>query len=284
MLGNLYRTLAGSTAVAVLALGIALSPAGADELDDVVAKVGDEVVTEADLAFTARDYSQQLQRVPPTEWRKVLIDVMVEMDLLAEAAKKEGMQDDENFKRMMKFESNRALRNVYYQKYVDSKVSEADVKAAYDEKYKDFVGPEEISARHILLESEADAKAVIAELDKGVDFAELAKEKSTGPSGPNGGELGYFGKGQMVPEFETAAFALDKGAYTKEPVKTQFGYHVIKKEDQRQAPAPTFEQVQQRLRQDLVVAKYEEVMEKLKADTKVEILKPEMPSQEKKEQ
>ncbi|WP_068083943.1 peptidylprolyl isomerase [Polycladidibacter stylochi] len=275
MLRKFTKTLAGTVAVCAIALNITALEANAEELDDIVAKVGKQEVTEADLAFAARDYAPQLQRVPPTEWRKVLIDVMVEMDVLANAAEKNGMENDENFKRLMKFERNRALRNVYYQKFIASAVSDDQVKAAYDERYANFEGTPQISARHILLKTEEEAKEVIKELEGGADFAELAKKKSTGPSGANGGELGYFSKGQMVPEFEQAAFAMKKGEFSKEPVKTQFGYHVIKVEDSRKTPKPTFDQVKDNIKQELTVAKYKEVMEKLKADTKVEVLKAE---------
>jgi peptidyl-prolyl cis-trans isomerase C len=117
-------------------------------------------------------------------------------------------------------------------------VSDADIKARYEQEIAAVPPEEEISARHILLETEEAAKAVIAELDAGKDFAELAKEKSTGPSAAQGGDLGFFTKGRMVPEFEAAAFdALTPGEYGKEPVKTQFGWHVIKVEERRETSA-----------------------------------------------
>ena len=125
----------------------------------------------------------------------------------------------------------------------------------------------------------AEAEEIIKQLEDGADFAELAKEKSTGPSGPKGGELGYFSKGQMVPEFETAAFALDKGSFTKEPVQTQFGWHVIKVEDKRPQEKPKFEDVAAQLRQQLICERYETVMAELKADTPVEILDPTLEEQ-----
>jgi len=109
-------------------------------------------------------------------------------------------------------------------------------------------------------------------LEGGADFAELAKEKSTGPSGPSGGDLGYFGKGRMVPEFEQAAFGLKKGEFTKETVQTQFGYHVILNKEARTQPAPTFEAARGQIQQDLVLAKFEEVLKGLKDKNTVEII------------
>ena len=130
-------------------------------------------------------------------------------------------------------------------------VTDADVKARYDEVAKQLAGAEQINVRHILLATENDAKKAIEELNNGGDFAKLAKEKSTGPSASDGGSLGFFGKGQMVPAFEKAAFGLKKNAYTPIPVKTPFGWHVIKVEDRKKADVPGFKEVEQNLRNDL---------------------------------
>ncbi len=121
----------------------------------------------------------------------------------------------------------------------------------YDQWASEKQSGEEISARHILLATEADAKDVITELTVGADFAELAKQRSTGPSGPDGGYLGYFGQGQMVPEFESAAFALKAGEYSTDPVQTQFGFHVILVEERRIAPVPALEVVAEELLNEL---------------------------------
>ena len=126
-----------------------------------------------------------------------------------------------------------------------------------------------------MVKEEKVALAVIVELDKGKDFAELAKTKSTGPSGPTGGDLGYFGRGQMVPAFEKAAFDLDKGMYTTTPVKTQFGYHVIKQEDRRAKAPPAFEEVEQRLRTQLSQAAGAQYMGELRKAAKIEKFLPE---------
>jgi len=123
-----------------------------------------------------------------------------------------------------------------------------------------------------LLKTEEEALAVISELDGGKDFAELAKEKSTGPTGPNGGDLDFFGKGQMVPEFEEAAFALEMGEYTKAPVKTQFGFHVILKEEERDAPLPTFEAAQDEVRQIVLREKYFSLIEAEREAAVIDVL------------
>jgi peptidyl-prolyl cis-trans isomerase C len=130
---------------------------------------------------------------------------------------------------------------------------------------------EEIRARHIIVNTEEEAKAIIAELDAGGDFEAIAKEKSQDGAAAQGGDLGYFGKGRMVPEFEQAAFALEVGSYSKEPVKTQFGWHVVKVEDKRNAEPPAFEQVQHQFRSLLLREAYFDAVSKLRDEAKVEI-------------
>ncbi len=126
-------------------------------------------------------------------------------------------------------------------------------------------------ARHILVASEEDARAVITELDGGADFVELAKERSTGPSGPRGGDLGYFTSDQMVPEFSAAAQTLEPGQYTKDPVQTQFGWHVIKLEDRRESAPPSFADMEPQLRQEMTRENVETVLSELREDADVEI-------------
>lgn len=266
------RKPAKAFAVSVLALTLGSATLSAAEPDDVVAKVGNAEITEADIAFAAQDLGQELQRFPPAQWRKILLDVVVDMELLAQAARKDGLDQDPDFKKQLEFLELRALRNAYLGEKINGGISEEDVKAAYDKEFADFEGAEEISARHILVKEKAEAEAIITELDGGADFAELAKEKSTGPSGPNGGDLGFFGKGQMVPSFEEAVFALEKGAFTKEPVETQFGWHVIKLEDKRSQEKPSLETVADQVRQQLMRDRYETKMTELKSAMPVEIL------------
>lgn len=259
-------------AVSFLALTLGSASLSAAEPDDVVAKVGDAVITEADIAFAAQDLGQELQRFPPAQWRQLLLDVMVDMELLALAAKKDGLDQDPEFKKQLEFLELRALRNAYLGQKINSMITDEDVKAAYDKEYADFEGTEEINARHILVKEKAEAEAIIKELDGGADFVELAKEKSTGPSGPGGGDLGFFGKGQMVPAFEAAAFELEKGAYTKEPVETQFGWHIIKLEDKRRQEKPALDAVEANLRQQLMRERYDARMTELKDEYQIEIL------------
>ncbi len=136
----------------------------------------------------------------------------------------------------------------------------------------------EVSARHILLKEEAEAKAAIVALDGGADFAELARERSTGPSGPNGGDLGFFTKEQMVPEFAEVAFAMEPGSHSEEPVQTQFGWHVIKVEARRDSQPPAFEEMADQLRDEASRAAVTEVLSGLREAAAVEIVDPLPPS------
>ncbi|AXS42037.1 peptidylprolyl isomerase [Breoghania sp. L-A4] len=248
-------------------------PAHAEQDDEVVARVNGTEITQTDLALVGVDYAKDLMQVPEAMRPKVLTDVMVDMHVLADAARKAGLDEDPEFKKHIAYLETRALRDAFFRKNVALETTDEELKASYDAKFADFEGPDERHARHILVKTEEEAKAVIAELDAGKDFAELAKEKSTGPSGPSGGDLGFFTKGRMVPAFEDAAFSLEIGAYTKTPVETQFGWHVIKAEEDRKQPAPAFEAVKNNLREDLLRTRFQEVMAKLKAEATIEIVK-----------
>lgn len=266
------RRPAQALAVSFLALTLGSASLSAAEPGDVVAKVGDAEITEADMAFAAQDLGQELQRFPPTQWRKLLLDVMIDMELMAHAAREAGLDKDPDFQKQLEFLELRALRNAYLGQKINGDISEEAVKAAYDKQFADYEGPQELSASHILVKEKAEAEEIIKQLDEGADFAELAREKSTGPSGPNGGSLGYFTQGQMVKPFEEAALALEAGSYTKEPVETQFGWHVILLNDKRRQAKPEMEEVAQGLRQQLMREAYDARMAELKDQVAVEIL------------
>ncbi|NBN66022.1 peptidylprolyl isomerase [Microvirga tunisiensis] len=267
-----------SALIAATALTLSATSLSAQQPDDVVARVGDTVITEADIAFAARDLGAELQRFPPAQWRSILTDVLVDMTLLAKEAEKEGLQKDEDFQRQVKFLTTQALRNAYVSQKLEATITEADLKAAYDAELATFKGEEEVRARHILVDTKEAAEKLIKDLDGGADFAELAKANSSDGSAAAGGDLGFFTKGRMVPEFETAAFALEPGKYTKEPVQTQFGWHVLKVDEKRIQPAPAFEDVQDGLRNKLMRDRYTKLMTDLKAANKVEIVKPDVPA------
>ncbi|GEO86345.1 peptidylprolyl isomerase [Ciceribacter naphthalenivorans] len=244
----------------------------AQDADAVVAKVGKLEITQSDLDLAIANLDPQLAQLPDEQKKVAALSGAIDVKLLAGAADSEGLRDDAEFKKRMAFIADRELHNTYFKKHVVDAVTEDEVKARYEKEVAALPKQVEISARHILVKTEEEAKAIIAELDAGKDFIELAKEKSTDPNKSEGGDLGYFTKGRMVPEFEEAAFAMEKGSYSKTPVKTQFGFHVIKVEDKRDAAPPAYDTVAQQVRQLVMRDKYLEIIEKAKAEQTVEVL------------
>ena len=249
---------------------------GAQDPGAVVAKVNGAVITEGDLAFAEREIGANLTQAQVTEAsqrRRVLIEFLVENQLLAEAAAKTQIPGSADFAGRMAYWKRRALRESYFEKTIQSAVTDAAAKAFYDAEAAKAKGGGQIRARHILLKTEEKAKEVFELIAHDGDFAELAKKHSTGPSGPNGGDLGYFGKGQMVPEFSKAAFALKVGEVSQ-PVKTQFGWHLIKLEDRRASTMPPFAQLKPRIVEHLARQKTREVAAGLRKAAKIEYVDP----------
>jgi|TARA_R110002126_G_scaffold13118_1_gene56272 peptidyl-prolyl cis-trans isomerase C len=235
----------------------AIEPAAGDEKQaalglqnaNVEIKPGDPIVAVIDKVEIKRseifdmidELSGHQQVVPKQVVFPVVLDQFVNGKIVEIKADSSDVTASDEYKTRLDEAKTQIARAVFIEKEINSKITDETLKAAYDEYVAEQAAVEEASARHILLGSEEEALAVITELDGGKDFAELAKAKSTGPSGANGGDLGYFKKGDMVPEFEAVVFKLDKGAYTKAPVQTQFGYHVIKLEDKRAVKAESFD-------------------------------------------
>ncbi len=219
--------------------------------DNVVATVNGEAIRNSDMTMFYDSLPDQYRQVPMESLYAQLIEGLVETRLLAQAARKVGLMDDITVKQRLAFVTIDVLQQAYLDRLLETEITDERLRAAYAEMAATIEPVDEISARHILLADEDAAKAVIEELDGGGDFASLAKKRSTGPSGSNGGDLGYFTKEQMVAPFAEAAFALAPGEYTKLPVKTQFGWHVIMVEDQRVSGPPSFEASQAELSRDI---------------------------------
>lgn len=266
------------TARATLFAGVAVIVIGANSTSvlaqdsKALAKIGDRTITAAELDQAAKDMAQQFQNVPEGERRARVLDSLIDFTTMSILAEEAGLDKDPELMRRLTLLRSRALHNDYFLKKIQPTVTEDMVKSRYDTEVAQMTPQKQINARHILVKTQEEAEAIIKELEGGADFAELAKTKSTGPSGPKGGDLGTFGKGQMVPEFETAAFALDKGAFSKEPVKTQFGFHIIKVEDKIDQPLPTFEQAKPQLEQVLMAEAYAEAVKAGREKVGVELL------------
>lgn len=255
----------------LLAAAFALPTATAALAQDVV-RVGDVTITAADVDRAGEMLGPRLAQVPEEQRREVVIQALIDLQIMANAARAADIDKTEAYQTELSFLQAQALRDIYFEQKIEEAVSEDDVRARYEEEIAKLDPQEEIKASHILVESAEEAEELIAELDGGADFAELAKAKSTGPSGPNGGDLGFFSKGQMVPEFEAAAFALEPGSYTEAPVKTQFGYHIIKLDEKRTQEPPAFADVQEQLRDAMVREALTERLAELKEVATIERL------------
>ncbi|MBB3316631.1 peptidyl-prolyl cis-trans isomerase C [Rhizobium sp. BK181] len=242
-----------------------------DKPDPVVAKVGDVEIHQSDLDLAVANLDPQLAQLPDDQKKVAALSAAIDVKLLAQDAIAEKLDQTAEFKKRMQYLADRELHNAYFKKHVVDTVTDDEVKARYDKEVAALPKQEEVHARHILVKTEDEAKEVIKQLDAGKNFADLAKEKSTDPNKADGGDLGYFTKGRMVKEFEVAAFALDKGTYTKTPVKTDFGYHVILVEDKRDAPPPAFDQVKDQVRQLVMRDKYLALLAAAKEKSKVDI-------------
>lgn len=267
------------TLSAALALAFAFSPlaataqqsaAPADE-NPVVARVNGEDVLQSEVFEMAQSlppqYQSQLAQIYP-----LLVQRVVDFRLAERAGRAAGLAEDSEVEARIAKAADRVIRDTYLERAVNAQVTDERMQ----ERYKTFLAKTpaktENRARHILLKTEDEAKAVIQELDTGADFAELAKARSTGPSAAQGGDLGYFTADQMVPEFAAAAAAMEPGEHSAEPVKTQFGWHVIKLEDRREVAPPSFEEVASQLREEASRAAVEDVLKALREGAQIEIL------------
>lgn len=257
-------------------LALAAAPGLAQE-DKVVATINGKPVTEADIALAVSDLDEQFARLPEEQRRAAALSAIIEIRLMAEEAAAKGIDKDAAFQRRMAFLQQRALHAAVIDNEIAGKITEEEVRARYDQQIAATPPSNEVKARHILVKTKEEAEAIIKRLDAGESFEDIAKEVSTDPgSGANGGDLGWFGPGQMVPEFEQAAFALEVGAHSKEPVQSQFGWHIIKVEDKRQQQPPAYEQVKEQFRSLVLREKYFALVEALRAKAAVDIADPEL--------
>jgi peptidyl-prolyl cis-trans isomerase C len=239
---------------------------------DVVARVGDEEITEQQITIAETEFANELAQVPEEERRSVLIDAVVNVKLLAQAARDEGLDQGEEFQQLLEFRTEQVLRNEYIEKIIQPSLTEEDLQQGYQELVVGQHEPqEEVHARHILVETEEEAQRIIDQLNEGASFAELATQ-SLDQTGQNGGDLGFFGRGQMVPPFEEAAFALEPGAFTQAPVQSEFGWHVILVEEKRMSEPPPFADLEQQLRDYLLRQKFDETLTALREEYGVEIV------------
>ena len=217
----------------------------------IVANVNNEDISLETMIHAMNDLPPEIQSQPFMSYYEDLLERVIDIKLFAQEGKKMKLDEEPSVRAAIDFVIEKVLMQAFLSKYVQENIKEENLKASYNNFIADETSREEIKASHILIDTESEAIDVINMLNDGDDFAELAKNKSTGPSGPSGGDLGWFKRGQMVPPFEKAAFSLNKNEITQRPVQTQFGWHVIKIFDKRIPEAPSYESMKNKLIQDL---------------------------------
>lgn len=262
--------------VLTLVLAGAGAPLAAVAEDKVVATIDGKPITEGDLAVAESEIGSDMGTMPAPQKRTSLLEFLIDNQLFAEAAENEKLAQGPDFETRLNYLRRRALRELYFDKVIKASVSDADARKVYDEQVKLLKPEEEVSARHILVDTQEEAKALKDKIDKGADFAQLAKENSKDPgSKDDGGNLGYFGHGQMVPQFEEVVFKLKKGEVS-DPVKTQFGWHLVKLEDRRVKQPPAFDIVKDRIIQSMLLKKAQQTAVALRSKAKIEVVDPEI--------
>jgi peptidyl-prolyl cis-trans isomerase C len=236
----------------------------------VVARVDGTELHLSDVEAAQQNLPPQAQKLPLEQIYPMLLDRLVDGMLITEAGRKEHLEQDPELQVRLKRYEDRLIQEAYLNQAIKAAETEDQLKARYQTFAKDKAGREEVHAQHILVKTEDEAKSVIAELDKGADFGELAKKYSTDPSASSGGDLGYFGHDDMVKAFTDAAFALPKGQYSKTPVKTEFGWHVIKVKDRRAGKPPSFEEAREQLSRDLAREIIDAKLQNLRGAAKIE--------------
>ena len=217
----------------------------------IVANVNNEDISLETMIHAMNELPPEIQSQPFMSYYEDLLERVIDIKLFAQEGKKMKLDEEPSVRAAIDFVIEKVLMQAFLSKYVQENIKEENLKASYINFIADETSREEIKASHILMDTESEAIDVINMLNDGDDFAELAKNKSTGPSGPSGGDLGWFKRGQMVPPFEKAAFSLNKNEITQRPVQTQFGWHVIKIFDKRIPEAPSYESMKSKLIQDL---------------------------------
>ena len=217
----------------------------------IVANVNNEDISLETMIHAMNELPPEIQSQPFMSYYEDLLERVIDIKLFAQEGKKMKLDEEPSVRAAIDFVIEKVLMQAFLSKYVQENIKEENLKASYNNFIADETSREEIKASHILMDTESEAIDVINMLNDGDDFAELAKNKSTGPSGPSGGDLGWFKRGQMVPPFEKAAFSLNKNEITQIPVQTQFGWHVIKIFDKRIPEAPSYESMKNKLIQDL---------------------------------
>jgi peptidyl-prolyl cis-trans isomerase C len=286
MKSNKLRLAAALAAVGAIGAGIAAPalsqqgqapaqpPAQAQapaEENPVVARLNGAEVRRSEVLELIGTMPPQIRQMPMELVFPAMLDQLLSIKLLAAAGYAQGLQDSEEVKARVRQAEERAVQEAYLGQRLDSAVTEEALRQRYQRFVEENPPQDEVRASHILVGTEEEAKRIIADIAGGADFAAIAREKSIDPgSGPQGGDLGYFQQGDMVQPFAEAAFTITPGSVGQSPVETQFGWHVIRVEDRREAPTPTFEEVQPQLRQEVQQEAISDLLQELRSGARIE--------------
>ena len=262
------------SALLLLAASVSFVPLAVAADDAVVARVDGVDIKQSDLDFAASEVGPRLGNYRPEDRKRVLLQFVIENELMAAAGEKENLDETDTFDARVKYHERRALRDAFFASSISGAVNDNDAKKIYDEKIAQMKPTQEVHARHILVATEDEAKDVKKRVAAGEDFAKVADETSKDKNA-EGGDLGFFARGQMLKPFEDAAFALDVGEIS-DPVQTQFGWHIIKVEEKRDQKPPSFDEVKAAIMTQLVAQKAQVVVTGLRNDAKIEIVDPEI--------
>ena len=240
----------------------------------VIARIDQKKITMLDLAQLYQSLPPQLQQVPIDKAYPALQSQLVDMAIMAKEAEKANLEKDADVKKAIELALSKIKQQILVQAYVDKtiKISDSAIRKKYDERVKAVKNEQEVKASHILVKTEKEAKTIIEALNKGAKFDKLARDKSLDKgSAEKGGDLGYFGKQDMVPEFTETVFSLKTGDYTKEPVKSKFGYHIIWKKDQRKMKPPALKEVRELLKAQLMQEEISKITKNLRKKHKIQL-------------
>jgi peptidyl-prolyl cis-trans isomerase C len=263
---------AGLVAAALAMPTLAFSQAAPPDPGQVLARVNGNPITFADLSDAAQGLPEEFRGMPPQLVFPILLDQLISQRVVADAARAQGLDKDAGHRRRMARLEEETLSQAFVQQRLDGVLTESALRAKYQAEIASQPASFKVCARHVLVREEAAARAVIAELEQGGDFAAIASARSTDGSRAQGGDLGCFAREEMVAPFAEAAFTTEPGAFTKQPVQTQFGWHVIRVERREEQPRPTFEQATPQLRRAMAETAVNGIVEGLRNAATIERL------------
>jgi peptidyl-prolyl cis-trans isomerase C len=248
-------------------------PAAAPAGDPVLARVDGIEIRQSDLEQELRRLPDELRNMPPQLLQPLLLDQIITQKAIVAAARARGLDRDAEVVQRVRRAEEETLQQALLLREVQPLLTDEALRARWQREVAGRPSEEEVRARHILVPSEQEARAALAEVRRpGADFAEVARRRSTGPGSREGGDLGFFKRGDMIPEFEQAAFALQPGQISDNPVRTQFGWHVIQVQERRAVPAPTFEESREQVRQQAFEEGVNSAVERIRGAANIERL------------